>query len=87
EVTSSSRDEDCFEEVANLLEEKDKEVSEIIKDIYSRQRGNRSQEDLLRGLHSILCPVISTLFVGKPIERGDCLINLMLYILYDMLAV
>ncbi|XP_072446257.1 uncharacterized protein [Chiloscyllium punctatum] len=64
EVTSSSRDEDCFEEVANLLEEKDKEVSEIIKDIYSRQRGNRSQEDLLRGLHSILCPVISTLFVG-----------------------
>uniref|UniRef100_UPI00398EABE9 uncharacterized protein isoform X2 n=1 Tax=Pristiophorus japonicus TaxID=55135 RepID=UPI00398EABE9 len=63
-VSSSSVDEDYFEEVANLLDEKDKEVSDIIQTIYAQQADNQSREDLLRGLQSILRPVISTLFVG-----------------------
>ncbi|XP_067824062.1 uncharacterized protein [Heptranchias perlo] len=64
QVSSCSVDEDCFEEVANLLDEKDKEISDIIQKIYAQQTGNRPREDLLRGLQSILRPVISTLFVG-----------------------
>ncbi|GCB75151.1 hypothetical protein scyTo_0019730, partial [Scyliorhinus torazame] len=63
-VSSSSAHEDCLEEVANLLDEKDKGVSDIIKNIYAQQAGNKLREDLLRGLRSILHPVINTLFVG-----------------------
>ncbi|XP_072326152.1 uncharacterized protein [Scyliorhinus torazame] len=64
QVSSSSAHEDCLEEVANLLDEKDKGVSDIIKNIYAQQAGNKLREDLLRGLRSILHPVINTLFVG-----------------------
>ncbi|XP_067866941.1 uncharacterized protein [Heterodontus francisci] len=44
---SSSSVEDCFEEVADLLDEKDKEVSDIIQNIYAQQAGHLSMETVL----------------------------------------
>nr|XP_014353971.1 PREDICTED: uncharacterized protein LOC102359386 isoform X2 [Latimeria chalumnae] len=52
-----------FEEVAVLLEEKDKEVASVIQKIYSQQ-GDQPHDSLLRGTQSILQPVIRALFVG-----------------------
>ncbi|XP_078080693.1 uncharacterized protein LOC144501160 isoform X2 [Mustelus asterias] len=64
QVSSSSGLEACIEEVANLLDEKDKGVSDIIENIYAQPAGNQCREALLRGLRNILHPVINTLFVG-----------------------
>ncbi|XP_051891409.1 uncharacterized protein LOC127581248 [Pristis pectinata] len=64
QMSNSSVDDNCFKEVANMLDGKDKEVSAIIQKIYAQQAESKSREDLLRGLQSLLRPVISTLFVG-----------------------
>ncbi|XP_032901482.1 uncharacterized protein LOC116988735 isoform X2 [Amblyraja radiata] len=64
QMPGSSADDNLFEGMANMLDEKDKEVSAIIQKIYTQQAGNQSRQDLLRGLQSLLNPVISTLFVG-----------------------
>ncbi|XP_078278277.1 uncharacterized protein LOC144606241 isoform X2 [Rhinoraja longicauda] len=64
QMTGSSADDNLFKGMANMLDEKDREVSVIIQKIYTQHAENQSREDLLRGLQSLLHPVIGTLFVG-----------------------
>ncbi|XP_066551196.1 uncharacterized protein LOC136717661 [Amia ocellicauda] len=52
-----------FAEVAQMLLQKDKELSSVIQKIHAQQGGN-PQESLIRGVRSILQPVLRVMFVG-----------------------
>ncbi|XP_072909172.1 uncharacterized protein [Hemitrygon akajei] len=64
QMSNNSVEDNCFKEIRSMLDEKDKELSARVEKIYAQQAENKSREDLLSGLQSLLQPVISTFFVG-----------------------
>ncbi|KAG7471293.1 hypothetical protein MATL_G00122760 [Megalops atlanticus] len=62
-VTPTGTESDIFAEVALMLDQKDRELTQAIQRLHS-PGGSQLQESLLRGVKEILEPVVEVFFVG-----------------------